>query len=127
MLVNLNGVLPQAKKNGYGVGLFNTVNLEMAQGVIRAAEESRSPIIIGSAEILLGCSSLAELAGMLLPMAKSATVPVVLHYDHGLTEEKVKEAISWAFLLLCTIALPRTMKKMSAPCAILWNTLMRVA
>lgn len=97
MLVNLNGVLPQAKKNGYGVGLFNTVNLEMAQGVIRAAEESRSPIIIGSAEILLGCSSLAELAGMLLPMAKSATVPVVLHYDHGLTEEKVKEAISLGF------------------------------
>ena len=37
MLVNLNDVLLPARKNGYGVGLFNTVNLELARGVLKAA------------------------------------------------------------------------------------------
>lgn len=32
MLVNLNGVLLPARKGRYGVGLFNTLNLEMARG-----------------------------------------------------------------------------------------------
>ena len=39
MLVNFKDVLADAKKNNYGVGLFNTVNLEMAKGVLAAAEE----------------------------------------------------------------------------------------
>ncbi len=97
MLVNLNDVLPQAQKEHYGVGLFNTINLEMAQGVLAAAQETGSPVIIGTAEVLLNCSSLFELSGMLLPLAKKAEVPVVLHFDHGLTEEKVKEAIDCGF------------------------------
>ena len=45
MLVNLNDVLLDAKKNKYAVGLFNTVNLEMARGVLGAAEEMKSPVI----------------------------------------------------------------------------------
>ena len=49
MLENLNEVLLPARQNGYGVGLFNTVNLELARGVLRAAEELRSPVIIGTA------------------------------------------------------------------------------
>lgn len=85
MLVTLNEVLKDAQKNHYAVGLFNTVDLEMAKGVIAAAEEADSPVIIGTAEVLLPFSSLEELAPMLLPLAKKARVPVVLHFDHGLT------------------------------------------
>ena len=53
MLVNLNDVLLPAAEKGYGVGLFNTVNFEMARGVLQAAQELRAPVIIGTAEILL--------------------------------------------------------------------------
>ena len=97
MLVTLNEVLKDAKRNKYAVGLFNTVNLEMAVGVLAAAEELCSPVIIGSAECLLCYSGLEDLANMLLPMAKRASVPVVLHFDHGLTEENVKKAIALGF------------------------------
>lgn len=69
MLVTLQEVLPRAKREHYAVGLFNTVNLEMAKGVLAAAEELASPVIIGSAEILLPYASLKELASFLLPMA----------------------------------------------------------
>ena len=62
MLVNLNEVLPKAKKEGYAVGLFNTVNLEMAKGVLAAAAELNAPVIIGTAEVLLPFASLGELA-----------------------------------------------------------------
>ena len=97
MLVTLREVLKDAQEKHYGVGLFNTVNLEMAKGVLAAAEELRIPVIIGTAEVLLPYASLEELAYFLLPMARKATVPVVLHYDHGLTEEKIMEALRLGF------------------------------
>lgn len=97
MLVTLNEVLSDAKKKKYGVGLFNTPDLEMAKGVLAAAEETKSPVIIGTAEIFLNLSSLEELSYFLIPMAKKATVPVVLHFDHGLTEENVLKALKLGF------------------------------
>ncbi len=97
MLVTLNDVLLDAQKKHYAVGLFNTVNLEMAKGVLAAAEETRSPVIIGTAEILLPYASLEELAYFLLPMARKATVPVVVHFDHGLTREKILTALRLGF------------------------------
>ena len=93
MLVNLNDVLLPAAEKGYGVGLFNTVNFEMARGVLQAAQELRAPVIIGTAEILLPYGPLEELSDMILPMAKKADVPVVVHYDHGITLEKCVEAL----------------------------------
>ena len=97
MLVNLNAVLKDAQKGGYAVGLFNTVNLEMAKGVLAAAEEARSPVIIGTAEVLLPYATLEELAPMLVNLARSASVPVVLHYDHGLTLDRIHKAIELGF------------------------------
>ena len=97
MLVNLNDVLLDAKKGKYAVGLFNTVNLEMAKGVIGAAEELHSPVIIGTAEVLTCYSTIDELAYFLIPMAKKAKVPVVLHFDHGYTEDLIKKAIRYGF------------------------------
>ncbi|MDO4272587.1 MAG: class II fructose-bisphosphate aldolase [Eubacteriales bacterium] len=97
MLVNLNDVLIPARKGKYAVGLFNTVNLELARGVIEAAEELRSPVIVGTAEILLPYAALDDLASLLLHMAEKATVPVVVHLDHGLTEEVCREALELGF------------------------------
>lgn len=97
MLANLNDVLKPARENHYAVGLFNTCNLEFARGVIAAAEETQSPVIIGTAEILLPVASLEEMAEMLIPMAKRASVPVVVHLDHGLNAETCKKALELGF------------------------------
>ena len=69
----------------------------MARGVLGAAEEMKSPVIIGTAEVLLPYGGLRELAPLLTDMAKRASVPVVLHFDHGLTEEKVNLAMDLGF------------------------------
>lgn len=97
MIVTLNDVLKDARKNQYAVGLFNTVNLEMAKGVLAAAEEANSPVIIGTAEALLPYAGLEELAYFLVPLAQKAKVPVVLHFDHGLTPELVIKAMALGF------------------------------
>lgn len=97
MLVDLNAVLKDAKNNGYGVGLFNTTDTDMLEAVISAAEELRSPVIIGTAEVLLPYGELKLLAPSIVAAAKRATVPVVVHYDHGLTPEKTIEAMDLGF------------------------------
>ncbi len=97
MIVNLNYVLEDAKKNGYGVGLFNTTDTDMLQAAIEAAEENRSPIIIGTAEVLLPYGEFRLIAPSIVSMAKEATVPVVVHYDHGLTFDRCMEALKYGF------------------------------
>ena len=97
MLVNMNEVLKPAAKEHYAVGLFNTCGLEFAKGVIAAAEETGSPVIIGTAEILFPSATLEEMADMLLPLAKRASIPVVVHLDHGLQESSCKKALELGF------------------------------
>lgn len=97
MLVTMNEILLPAKQGGYGVGFFNAVNVEMARAIIGAAEELKSPVIVGTAEILLPVMELQYVADYLIPMAKRASVPVCIHYDHGLTFERCMEALRLGF------------------------------
>ena len=97
MLVDLNAVLKDAQKNKYGVGLFNTTDTDMLEAVISAAEELRAPVIIGTAEVLLPAGELKLIAPAILAAARRATVPVVVHYDHGLTFDRCMEALSLGF------------------------------
>ena len=97
MIVNLNDVLGKAKAGHYAVGLFNTHDTDMLEAAISAAEELRSPIIIGTAEVLLPYGDLPLIAPALVAAARRATVPVVVHYDHGLTFEKTMEALKEGF------------------------------
>lgn len=97
MLVNLNEVLKDAQKSGYGVGLFNTTDTDMLEAVISAAEAKRSPVIIGTAEVLLPYGGLDLIAPSVISAAKRASVPVVVHYDHGLTFEKCMQALKLGF------------------------------
>ena len=97
MLVNLNDVLKDAQNNHYAVGLFNTIDTDMLEAVIEAAETKRSPVIIGTAEILLPYGELQLIAPSVIAAAKRASVPVVVHYDHGLTFERCMEALQLGF------------------------------
>lgn len=97
MLVNLNDVLRDAQKNHYAVGLFNTTDTDMLEAVISAAEELRSPVIIGTAEVLLPNGELQLIAPSIIHAAKRASVPVVVHYDHGLTFDRCMEALKLGF------------------------------
>ena len=97
MLVNMREMLREAQRERYGIGFFNAVNVEMARAVIGTAEEMRAPVIVGTAEVLLPAMPLERVAEYLIPMARKASVPVCVHYDHGLTYEKCMEALELGF------------------------------
>ena len=97
MLVNLNDVLKKAQAEHYAVGLFNTIDTDMLEAAISAAEEMKSPIIIGTAEVLLPYGELDLIAPSVISAAKNAKVPVVVHYDHGLTFERCMQALRLGF------------------------------
>lgn len=97
MLVSLKEVLADARKNKYAVGLFNTHDTDMLEAAMAAAEELKSPIIVGTAEVLLPYGDLPLISPALVAAARRASVPVVVHYDHGLTFEKTMEALKLGF------------------------------
>ena len=96
-LVNMKKLLYDAEIGNYSVGSFSVANMEMVIGAIKAAEELKSPIIIQIAEVRLNHSPLHLIGPLMIEAAKKATIPVAVHFDHGLTLEKIKEALEIGF------------------------------
>lgn len=82
-LVTSKELLLAAQKNAYAVGAFNVENMEMAQAVIEAAEEARAPVILQTTPSTLRYGSPGLYCAMAAALAASASVPVVMHLDHG--------------------------------------------
>lgn len=93
MLVNLNKILPKARQGRYGVGAFNTSNLEITQAIIKAAESLNAPVIVATSEKAIQYAGIENLSQLVITMAKKAKIPVALHLDHGKSFEIVKECI----------------------------------
>lgn len=97
MLVTLNELLKDAKEGKYAVGAFNVPNLEAIRGVIQAAEELGSPVILQHAEVHENLIGLEEIGPIMLQYAKAAKVPVAVHLDHGASYEMCVKAIRLGF------------------------------
>ncbi|NLH91952.1 MAG: class II fructose-1,6-bisphosphate aldolase [Atopobium sp.] len=86
MLVNATQMLQSAEKGHYGIGAFNTNNLEWADAIITAAQEKQSPLIIqctsGAMKWQVSFKIVSEIVHRLVE-EKNVTVPVALHLDHG--------------------------------------------
>ena len=86
MLVSATEMLQKAKAGHYAVGQFNINNLEWTKCVLLAAEETKSPVILGvsegAAKYMTGYKTIVGMVnGMLEEL--NITVPVALHLDHG--------------------------------------------
>lgn len=75
-------MIKKAQKGGYAVPAFNAENLEMLQGIIAAAEEMKSPVIIQTTPPTVKYINPFMMSAMVSEIAKGATVPVALHLDH---------------------------------------------
>lgn len=90
-------VLTDGLKNGYAVGQFNMNNLEFMQAIIETAEEERAPVILGVSEGAMKYMNLEYTVAMAKAAAEKATVPVILHLDHGSSFEVVLKCIRAGF------------------------------
>ena len=97
MLVNMKELLASAEAGNYAVGSFSVANMEMVLGALQAAEELRAPIILQIAEVRLKQSPLALIGPLMVAAAEQSDLPVAVHFDHGKTLEKIREALDIGF------------------------------
>ncbi len=99
-LVSMKEMLEKAKAEHYAVGQFNLNNLEFTQAILQAAEEEKSPVILGVSE---GAARYIGGFKFTVAMVKelmeeyNVTVPVAIHLDHGSSFEKCIQAIHAGF------------------------------
>lgn len=96
-LVNLNDVLLDAKKRSYAVGAFNFTDISTARGIVSAAEKLNAPVVLQFAQSHLPYMSLEEVGINAIQLAKKATVPVVVHLDHGEDVATAMKALKMGF------------------------------
>jgi len=99
-LVSMKDMLNKALKESYAVGQFNINNLEWTQAILAAAEEEKSPVILGvsegAARHMGGFKVVTAMVAALIEEMK-ITVPVAIHLDHGSSFDKCKAAIDAGF------------------------------
>ena len=96
-IVTLKSVLQHSMKHGYAVGSFNFFGLENVQGIIAAAAEKQSPVIVQASP---GCiKHIGEkcLCGMVQGISDDYGIPVVLHLDHASDFETIRRCIDNGF------------------------------
>lgn len=81
-MINLKEILEGTEK-GYAIGNFNVHNMEYVQGVVEAAEETQSPVIIAITERPLKYYGIDYLINTVKAAEKNSSVPLCLHLDHG--------------------------------------------
>lgn len=91
-LVTTKQLLSDAQKNGYAVGAFNVENMEMVQAVVAAAEELHSPVIMQTTPSTVKYADVDYFYANVKVAAEKASVPVVMHLDHGNSFELAMKA-----------------------------------
>jgi fructose-bisphosphate aldolase class II len=97
-LITLRQMLDEAARGGYAVGAFNVNNMEQIQGVLEAARETRSPVILQASRKARPYMGDAFLRHLMLASADAyPEIPIVMHQDHANSPALCKSAIELGF------------------------------
>ncbi len=101
-LVSSLDILVPARQNGYGVGAFNTSNLEISQAVFEAAAEMQAPIILATSESAIMYAGYENLHNMAKHLSEYFGVKAALHLDHGKDLEIVVKCLrhGWTSVMI---------------------------
>ena len=87
MMVSAKEMLQKAVAGHYAVGQFNINNLEWTKAILMAAEECKSPVILGVSEgagkYMTGFKTVEDMVEAMVE-EMGITVPVATHLDHGI-------------------------------------------
>jgi ketose-bisphosphate aldolase len=86
-------LIGRAFEQRYAMPAFNIFTLEMAQACVEAAELERAPIILQTSPGDLLHTTPKNVAGMVRAITEDASVPVMLHLDHGDSLERVGQSL----------------------------------
>ena len=96
MLLNMRDLLTVARANKFAVPAFNISSNMLLNGVVEAAEEAQAPVIIA-----IHPDELAFVRTSFVQQARheaiNASVPMVVHLDHGSSLRQIMTAIRAGF------------------------------
>ncbi|MDX1357334.1 MAG: class II fructose-bisphosphate aldolase [Clostridia bacterium] len=96
-IVPMRDILKDAREKEYAVGSYNAYNLTLVRGILQAAEEEKSPVILAHAPVHFKYTSLESVANIIIHEAKKSKVPVSLLLDHGYDIDTCKNAMNLGF------------------------------
>lgn len=105
-LQSINDLMARATDGGYAVGYFESWNLESLQGVVDAAEQTKSPVILGfNGEFLSGPQRRAKersewYAALGRAACLSTTVPCGLIFNECSNDQWIRQAVTAGFNLV---------------------------
>jgi fructose-bisphosphate aldolase class II len=96
-LVNLAQILEPANNERYAVAAFDVFNIEMAAGVMKAAEKTHSPVILAYVEVFDTLIPMEAFIASLNRLAADSSVPVCIHLDHATNFTVIQRAVKCGF------------------------------
>ncbi|WP_405728297.1 class II fructose-1,6-bisphosphate aldolase [Anaerotignum sp.] len=96
-LVTTKEMFEKAFKGGYAIGAFNINNMEIIQGVVAAAKEQNSAVILQVSKSALKYAHPKYLKAMVDAAVEETGLDIALHLDHGPSFEVCKECIEHGF------------------------------
>ncbi len=96
-LVTTTEMFKKAYAGGYAVGAFNVNNMEIIQGITRAAKKHNAPVILQVSAGARKYASHGYLVAMVKAAAEETGLPIALHLDHGPDFETCKACIDGGF------------------------------
>lgn len=99
-LATLRDVLQPALRDGYAVPGLVCLGWEDSRAYVAAAEAERAPVILQAGPGCRAHTPLPVLGRMFRHLAETASVPVVIHLDHGTSLEECRAALEAGFTSL---------------------------
>src|SRR6266702_5810060 len=95
---HMKEIVGPAAAAGRGVGAFNVIGIEHAEGIVAGAEAARAPVVLQVSQNCVAYhGALGPLGRACAAIAGSAAVPVALHLDHATGTELVRQAAGLGF------------------------------
>ena len=96
-LVTSTEMFRKAYHGGYAVGAFNVNNMEIVQGIVEAADELRSPLILQASAGARKYATSEYLMHLVQAAVESTDIPIVMHLDHGADFDICKACVDSGF------------------------------
>jgi len=96
-LVTTKEMFEKSMKEGYAIGAFNINNMEIIQGIVDAASENKSPVILQVSSSAIKYARMPYLMKMVEAAVETTNIPIALHLDHGADFEACKECVDAGF------------------------------
>ena len=96
-LVTTKEMFEKSMKEGFAIGAFNVNNMEIIQGIVDAAAEENSPVILQASHGAIKYARVPYLRKMIEAALEEHNIPIALHLDHGPDFETCKMCVDNGF------------------------------